>query len=648
VRTTLKRGVGRGADMNGNGHAVFPPSPISPIIRYRQPPPPARTGLALLRRILLVVVLAVLALVSGAAGGAYLWFHQSVNAVRAHSPAMKVAQRELDVTPPGRATTALLLGNNQRAGFERNAGGRSDTIMLIRADPQTNTISLLSIPRDLRVPIYCPRSRQPLETTRVDDAFAYCGPAGSLDTVKHLTGVPVNYLITIEYHGFKEIVNDFGGVWLDIDRRYYNPPGDGYAAIDLQPGYQLLSGGSALDFVRFRHTDNDFYRQAREQEFLRALKQELSQHFDPLKLLQIVSAITHNVEVGGKFDGSTVLRYALFAIGLQSGHIIQNYVANTADVNVGGADELTAPTTSIQQAVQHFENPDVGQAKAANAVALGEKLKSSTPTPQQTSITVLNGNGVAGAAANAAYLLAQRRYVLLQPPHGLAPNAPLQDYFHTKVYFRPAQPRTKAAALALQKLLQPADVQPLPPEPGLRRLDPGASLLVVTGQTFQNALTAIAPSGAPARQPPYVRVDGGPGLQLLRPLVKRVPFPLELPTVLERNSYPDSCCGDVPARVYSITKGQKAIRLVFRTGGNEYWGIEETSWTAAPILGDRSFLHDLGGREWDLYYSGSHLHMAVLHANGASYWVVNTLLDSLSNETMLAIAKGLRPLRTAA
>jgi LCP family protein required for cell wall assembly len=648
VRTTLKRGVGRGAELNGNGHAVFPPGPISAVVRYRQPPPPPRTGLALLRRILLVVVLTGLALVVGGAGGAYLWFHQSLNAVRAHTPAMKIAQRQLDVTPPGQAATALLLGNNQRAGFERSAGGRSDTIMLVRADPQTNSISLLSIPRDLRVPIYCPRSAAPLETTRIDDAFAYCGPAGSLDTVKHLTGVPINYLITIEYHGFKEIVNDFGGVWLDIDRRYYNPPGTGYASIDLQPGYQLLGGGSALDFVRYRHTDNDFYRQAREQEFLRALKQELSQHFDPLKLPQVVSAITHNVEVGGKFDGGTVLRYALFAVGLQSGHILQNYVANTTDVNVGGADELTAPTSAIQTAVTQFENPDVGQAKIANAAALGEKVRSSTPSPQETSLTVLNGNGEPGAAANAAYLLGQRHYVVLQPPHGLPPNAPSQDYFHTKIYFRPGQRRTKAAALALQKLLQPADVQPLPGARALRALDPGASLLVVLGQTFANALTAAAAAAAPTRQPPYVRFDSGPGLQLLQPLVKRVPFPLEVPTVLERSSYPDSCCGDVPARLYWITKGQKAIRLVFRTGANGYWGIEETSWAGAPILGDRSFRHSLGGREWDLYYSGSHLHMAVLRTPKATYWVVNTLLDSLSNETMLAIAKGLKPLGAGA
>ena len=114
--------------------------------------------------------------------------------------------------------------------------------------------------------------------------------------------------------------------------------------------------------------------------------------------------------------------------------------------------------------------------------------------------------------------------------------------------------------------------------------------------------------------------------------------------MLERSSNADTCCGDKPVRMYWMAPHKKAVRLVFKTGANEYWGIEETNWDDAPVLADKSFRHDLGGREFDLYYSGPHLHMAVLHAHGASYWVVNTLLDSLSNETMLAIAKGLKPL----
>ena len=63
-----------------------------------------------------------------------------------------------------------------------------------------------------------------------------------------------------------------------------------------------------------------------------------------------------------------------------------------------------------------------------------------------------------------------------------------------------------------------------------------------------------------------------------------------------------------------------------------------------PVLADKSFQRAIKGREFQLYYSGSKLQMVVLRVHDRSYWVVNTLLDSLSNETMLAIAKGLKPL----
>jgi hypothetical protein len=146
----------------------------------------------------------------------------------------------------------------------------------------------------------------------------------------------------------------------------------------------------------------------------------------------------------------------------------------------------------------------------------------------------------------------------------------------------------------------------------------------------------------PKRQPAFVRYDRSIGTQLLQPLQRRMPFRLMVPGVLERGSTPSTL---KPVRMYWLKKGEKAVRLTFATGSGEYWGVQETAWQDAPILGDKSFRHVLGdGRTYDFYYSGSHLHMVVLRANGATYWVVNTLLDTLSNETMLAIAKGLKPL----
>ena len=98
-------------------------------------------------------------------------------------------------------------------------------------------------------------------------------------------------------------------------------------------------------------------------------------------------------------------------------------------------------------------------------------------------------------------------------------------------------------------------------------------------------------------------------------------------------------------RVYKLN-GEDAVRFAYNgPDALDYWGIEETSWTDAPILSGPSVTRMIGGREYRLFYNGSRLHVVAFEEKNGAYWVVNTLLDKLSNETMLAIAKGLRPPR---
>ena len=654
MRTTLKRGVGRGA-LNGNGKAVYPPGTLSTVTRYRQPPPPSKTPMGLFWRIVIGTLVILSSVALAAAGGAYLYFHQSVATVRAHTPSVVRAAKTLDIPLAHQAAIALVIGYDHRAGIESNRPSLSDTIMLVRADPSTKTISLLSFPRDLDVPIYCPRSKTDTQgyvassDDRINSAYSRCGETGTVLTVKHLTGLPINYLITVNFHGFKEVVDKLGGVWMDVDRRYYNKNTgayyNDYANINLQPGYQLLSGQQALDFVRFRHTDDDLHRNARQQEFVQALRAQVSQNFSYLQLPSLVTSITKNIEVGEgghQLSGNQVIQYALFAQTLPAGHVFQNRIENV-QCSLG----CQASSTDIQDAVNAFQNPDVESSKSANAAALGIKVKQKTLPPSKVTLTVVNGNGVPGAAADAAYKLGPqgRGYDVVGAPNGLDPN--ITPYvFHTKIYYDPAQKGSKAAATALQNVMQPADVAKLPRRPKLLRLDPGSMLMVVLGTAFHGDIAPLPQHVVPKHEQAYVRYDASSATELLRPMRSKVDFPLYTPTVLERNSYPDTQSGDKAVRRYWID-GQgkhKAVRLVFRTGGNEYWGIEETDWDDAPVLSDRSFRHAVGGREMEFHYSGSHLHMIVLRARGATYWVVNTLLDSLSNETMISIAKGLKPL----
>ena len=93
-------------------------------------------------------------------------------------------------------------------------------MMLLRADPNNKSISMLSFPRDLitRSGAATPSTR----SQRINQAYALCGSKGALDTVQKLTGLSVNYLITVNFRGFIEVVDRVGGVWVDVDRRYYN------------------------------------------------------------------------------------------------------------------------------------------------------------------------------------------------------------------------------------------------------------------------------------------------------------------------------------------------------------------------------------------------------------------------------------------
>jgi hypothetical protein len=252
---------------------------------------------------------------------------------------------------------------------------------------------------------------------------------------------------------------------------------------------------------------------------------------------------------------------------------------------------------------------------------------------------VLNGNGITGSAANASYLFQQRGYRTLPPPEGVLANAP-RRVFRTQVFFDPLQRRARSAARAVANLFGSADVKGAM-TPVIAPFANGAMVVVVVGQTFHNTLAPAPVDRTPKRQPAYVTRNPSATLGLLRPVRRRVDFPLMVPSVIERSSAPD---WERALRVYAVKKGERAVRLTFKTGAQEYWGIEETTWEDAPVLGGKNVTRRLGKRDYDLYFDGASLHMVVLRSGDASYWVVNTLRDSLSNETMLAIARGLRPL----
>ena len=94
------------------------------------------------------------------------------------------------------------------------------------------------------------------------------------------TGLQINHVVNVDFLGFAQAVNAIDCVYIDVDRHYYHsnvglPAELQYDEINVQPGYQRLCGEDALDYARYRHTDTDIVRAARQQDFLREARQRV-------------------------------------------------------------------------------------------------------------------------------------------------------------------------------------------------------------------------------------------------------------------------------------------------------------------------------------------------------------------------------------
>ncbi|MDP1850727.1 MAG: LCP family protein [Solirubrobacteraceae bacterium] len=229
-----------------------------------------RMGWDMWKRFLLGGLIVMLLSATAVASIALLQVHETIEVFQNESTPIPGIKNELDKVDPGGPQTILVLGSDGRYG-EKGIPVRSDTMIVVRLDPDKNATAVMSIPRDLRVEVPGYGRR------RINEAFALGGPRLSVRTVKRLLNIPISHVVNVNFNGFQRAVNRLGCVFIDIDRRYFNDRGGpgGYATIDLKPGYQKLCGSDSLDYVRYRHTDDDFVRAARQQDFLRQAKGQI-------------------------------------------------------------------------------------------------------------------------------------------------------------------------------------------------------------------------------------------------------------------------------------------------------------------------------------------------------------------------------------
>ena len=602
-------------------------------------------------------LLTVVVLGTGAVGGFYLYGIQSLDQVAAHSTQVKKAIPLLaKLGHPGAPAIALIAGYDHRAGTGTNAyaGSNSDTLMLLRADPENDTLSLLSFPRDLNVPIYC-KGNTVSTDDRINAAWADCGtnggPYAAVDTIEHLTGVKINYLITLDFNAFKQIVNKLHGVYLNVDRRYYNPLGTGYAFINLQPGYQKLNGGQALSYVRFRHLDSDIYRNGRQQLFVEALKARLKSTLTLSnigEIPQIIGAVKGNLEIA-KGDGTAptpeeVNAYLGLLLGLPAGHLLRNAIPLQDLQNFvtsGGAEELQASPEAVANAVHGFLHPVVP------AEHHRHKGKGKTPKlPHKTiSVLVLNGGNITGEAENTTYLLGRQGFVTKTLPTATPANAPRKTR-NTVVYYDPSQVNAGRAAAELALLFgSHTRVAQMTPAIASFARNAGDPLTVVAiGTAYKGRLKLPHTGGPPRGSTRNAQVQDGIPVALAGVRSKNGPahFTLMVPHKVAIGS---SLSTDEGVRLFKPLRGKQELVLTFNlNGGVEYWQVEESNWTTEPLLANPTAQFTYKGRKYEEFTSGGQIQTIAVHAGHSIYWVENTILNSLSNSTMTAIAEGLQPL----
>jgi polyisoprenyl-teichoic acid--peptidoglycan teichoic acid transferase len=255
--------------------------PLLPGWSPKKPPPggdsePAPKPKRYWWRFLLASVIIVAVSASATATGVLVYLDSVAKALSHNDAFGHKVENFLSKVHGGEPENILIIGSDKRAGpeFEEDPG-RSDTTILLRLDPDKNAIAVMSIPRDLKVEI------PEVGTDKFNAAYSYGGPKLTLQVVKELTGLKINHVVNVDFLGFVQAVYAIGCVFTDVDRRYYHSneglsASEQYAEINVQPGYQLLCGKKALEYVRYRHTDTDIVRSSRQQDFISSARQQVN------------------------------------------------------------------------------------------------------------------------------------------------------------------------------------------------------------------------------------------------------------------------------------------------------------------------------------------------------------------------------------
>ncbi len=355
-----------------------------------------------------------------------------------------------------------------RAGRGNVGGLRSDTIMILRLDPGAERASLLSLPRDLWVPLASGGSQ------RINSAIQSGGPTELIDTIESYLGIPINHYIEIDFAGFQELVDVVDGVKV----YFATPARDTRSGLDIQEtGCITLDGQEALAYVRSRHyqvyedgrwrsdPSSDLGRISRQQDFIvRALGRAVDHGVrNPVTLDRLVNAGLATVTVDDLLTADDFIDLARAFRGFDPGSLDMYSLPVVSDT-VGGASILRLRDEEAQPTLDRFRGTDAAELR-----------------PADVRVLVLNGSGITGQAGAASNDLSAVGFGSVG-----AGEAEHFDFTETVVRYTPGG---EAKADLVARHLEPGARLEQVPGPI------GADVVVITGSQYTGVRATPLPPG---------------------------------------------------------------------------------------------------------------------------------------------------------
>jgi LCP family protein required for cell wall assembly len=346
--------------------------------------------------LLVVGVLVVFGATTAAAGTAWLGLSF------AHID--RVKDIRLSQTLKGQPANYLIVGTDSREGIDvkdpdakaflgggEKGCGCTDTIMVLRVDPNAQTASIVSFPRDLWVTMADNGTK-----ARINSAHQR-GEQVLIDTIRKTFGITINHYVEIDFVGFEKLVDAVGGIKLWFD----HPVRDAHTGLSiLDTGCVSLNGREAREFARSRylqyrgndgrwHSDPtaDLGRITRQQIFIRrAISKAVSSGLgNPLTLNRLVQAGVDNVKLDANLTASDILALGRKFKSFNPNDLVGYTIPSTSYRTAAGAD---------------VQLPDLRAAEPILDIFKG--LPPGSISPQNVDVTVLNGSQVQNQAADAA------------------------------------------------------------------------------------------------------------------------------------------------------------------------------------------------------------------------------------------------------